>query len=55
MQKAHEMIQSGMQKVQELRKMVSETKQNLIDQKRLAFLENMYKEKIYQDEREMNK
>lgn len=30
-EKAHEMLQSGMQKVKQLRMMVSETKQSLID------------------------
>lgn len=34
-EKAHEMLKSGMQKVKQLRMMVSETKQSLIDQKRL--------------------
>ena len=52
MNKAHQMIHSGMQKVKQLRMMVSETKQSLIEQKRLQYLENMYRDKIYQDQQD---
>ena len=46
------MIAKGMDQVKKLRLMVSETKQNLIDQKRLQYLENLYRDKIQKDEME---
>ena len=36
--------------VKQLKQMVTETKQSLQDQKRLQYLENLYREKILQDE-----
>ena len=50
--KARELISSGMHQVRQLKRMVSETKQSLKDQKRLEYLENLYKEKILADEQE---
>ena len=54
LQKTHDMISSGMQKVKQLRRMVSETKQSLIDQKRLQYLENMYREKMKKEDEKHN-
>lgn len=44
--KTEHLIKEGIDNVRQLQRMVSETKQSLYDQKRLAYLENMYKDKI---------
>ena len=44
------MISSGMDQVKQLKQMVTQTKQSLQDQKRLQYLENLYRDKILQDE-----
>lgn len=50
LRKARNMISSGIDQVRQLKRMVSETKQSLQDQKRLQYLENLYRDKILQDE-----
>ena len=50
LKKARQMISSGMDQVKQLKQMVTETKQSLQDQKRLQYLENLYRDKILQDE-----
>lgn len=50
LEKARNLLSSGMDQVKQLKRMVSETKQSLQDQKRLQYLENFYREKIEKDE-----
>ena len=47
---ARDFIQSGIDQVKQLKRMVSETKQSLQDQKRLQYLEDYYRNKIIEDE-----
>lgn len=44
--KAQKLLNTGMDQVRQLKRMVSETKQSLQDQKRLQYLENIYRDKI---------
>jgi hypothetical protein len=48
--KARNLIFSGIDQVKQLKAMVSETKQSLQEQKRLQYLENLYQNKILEDE-----
>ena len=50
LKKARDMIDTGIDQVRQLKRMVSETKQSLADQKRLQYLENLYRDKILADE-----
>lgn len=47
---AHDFIQNNIDQVKQLKRMVSETKQSLQEQKRLQYLENYYRNKILEDE-----